>query len=154
MKGNPEIIEALNEVLTAELTGINQYYMHSKMCKNWGYMKLAEKLRAESIEEMKHADQLIERILFLGGIPNMQRLNPVRVGENVHEQHKVDLTLEMEAAQRLNRAIELCRSKGDNGTRDMLEDMLGSEEDSIDWIEAQLHLIGEVGIQQYLAEQI
>jgi bacterioferritin len=154
MKGHPAIIEALNEVLTAELTAINQYYVHAKMCKNWGYARLASHMREESIGEMKHADALIERILFLGGVPNMQRLNPVRVGETVHEQHKLDLELELEAVQRLNRAIELCRSNGDNGTRDMLEDMLDGEESSVDWTEAQLHIIGEIGIEQYLAEQI
>jgi bacterioferritin len=154
MKGDSKIIEALNEVLTSELTAINQYFVHAKMCENWGYKKLASKKREESIEEMKHADEVIDRILFLDGVPNMQRLNPVKVGEEPVEQHQVDLELEVDAQKRLNNAIALCREKADNGTRELLERILKDEEDSIDWLESQLHLVEEVGRERYLAEQI
>ena len=154
MKGDANVIEALNDVLTAELTAINQYFVHAKMCDNWGYQRLASKKREESIEEMKHADAVIERILFLDGVPNMQRLSPVRVGEEPVEQHRVDLELELEAVGRINEAIALCRDKGDNGTRELLDDILKDEEESVDWLEAQLHLVEEVGRERYLAEQI
>ena len=154
MRGDPEILEALNEVLTAELTAINQYFIHHKMCENWGYKRLSKKKYEESIDEMKHADRVIERILFLDGVPNMQRLNPVRVGEDPIEQHKLDLALETEAIARLNDAIALCRKKGDNGTREMLEDILKGEESGADWLESQLHLVEEVGRKAYLAEMI
>ena len=154
MKGDPEVIEALNAVLTAELTAINQYFIHHKMCENWGYKALSRKKYEESIEEMKHADGVIERILYFDGVPNMQRLNPVRVGEDPVEQHKLDLALEVEAVDRLNKAIALCREKGDNGSRHLLEEILVSEEEGIDWLEAQLHLVEEVGKQNYLAEMI
>jgi bacterioferritin len=154
MKGDAKIIEALNAVLTAELTAINQYFVHAKMCENWGYSRLASKKREESIEEMKHADVVIERILFLEGVPNMQRLDPVRVGEEPIEQHRLDLEVELEAVARLNKSIALCRESGDNGTRELLEGLLKEEEESIDWLEAQLHLATEVGRERYLAEQI
>ena len=154
MKGDPAIIELLNEVLTAELTAINQYFIHAKMCENWGYKRLAEPKRKESSEEMKDAQKVIERLLYLDGIPNMQRLNPVRVGEDAVEQHKHDLALETEAIARLNKGIALCVAKGDNGTRDMLESILDGEEESADFLETQLHLIEEVGKAKYLAEQI
>ncbi len=154
MKGDAKVIEALNDVLTAELTAINQYFVHAKMCDNWGYQRLASKKREESIEEMKHADNVIERILFLDGVPNMQRLNPVRVGEEPVEQHQVDLELELKAVARINEAIALSRDKGDNGTREILEEILGDEEESVDSLEAQLHLVEEVGRERYLAEQI
>jgi bacterioferritin len=154
MKGTTEVIDFLNELLTHELTAINQYFIHSRMCSNWGYHHLAEKKRHESIEEMKHADKVIERILFLEGVPNMQRLNPVRVGENVLEQHQADRTLELHAVALLNRGIALARGKDDNGTRALLESTLREEEESLDWLETQLHLIEEVGLQQYLSEQI
>ena len=154
MKGDPKLIDLLNEVLTSELTAINQYFVHAKMCANWGYAKLAEKKREESIEEMKHADVVIERILFLDGVPNMQRLNPVKVGEDPIEQHRVDLELELDAVKRLNGAIAVARDKADNGTRELLESILTDEEDAIDWLEAQLHLVAEVGKERYLAEQI
>jgi bacterioferritin len=154
MKGDSKIIEALNAILTSELTAINQYFVHAKMCENWGYQKLAAKKREESIEEMKHADKVIARILLLDGVPNMQRLNPVKVGEEPVEQHQVDLELELDARKRLNEAIALCRDKGDNGTRELLERILLEEEESIDWLEAQLHLVKDVGREQYLAEQI
>lgn len=154
MRGDPQVIEALNAVLTAELTAINQYFIHYRMCENWGYGRLAKKKREESIDEMKDADVVIARILFLDGVPNMQRLNPVRVGEDAVEQHRLDLALETEAIKRLNDAIELCRSKGDNGTRELLESILEGEEHSADWLESQLHLVKELGKAAYLAEQI
>jgi bacterioferritin len=154
MRGDPAVIEVLNDVLTAELTAVNQYFIHHKMCENWGYAVLSRKKREESIEEMKHADDVIERILFLEGIPNMQRLNPVRVGEEPVEQHRLDLELELDAAKRLNSCIALCREKADNGTRELLEGILTNEEESIDWLESQLHLVKEVGRERYLAEQI
>jgi bacterioferritin len=154
MKGNKKIIEALNEILTGELTAINQYFIHAKMCANWGLRKLAEHSRKESIGEMKHADEVIERILFLEGVPNMQRLGKVRVGESVPEQLDLDLKLEMEAIPRLNKAIELAVETGDNGTRELLEGILTSEEEHVDWLEAQLDLIKTVGVENYLAQQI
>ncbi len=154
MKGDPAIIEALNDLLTAELTAINQYFIHHKMCENWGYARLSSKKREESIEEMKHADEVIARILYFDGIPNMQRLSPIRVGEDPIEQHELDLALEMEAVERLNKGIALAREKGDNGTRELMERILVEEEESVDWHETQLHLVKEVGREQYLAEMI
>lgn len=154
MKGNPKLIEMLNEVLTGELTGINQYFVHAKMCENWGYKHLYEKIRKESLEEMKHADEIIERILYLKGVPNMQRLGKVRVGETVPEQLKLDLALEKEAVERLNRGIALAVEVGDNGTRELLESILTSEEEHVEWLETQLHVLQQVGEQNYLAQQI
>jgi bacterioferritin len=154
MRGDPEVIEVLNDVLTAELTAINQYFIHHKMCENWGYERLAKKKYEESIGEMKDADKIIERILYLDGTPNMQRLSPVRVGEDAVEQHKLDLAVETEAIARLNTGIALCREKGDNGTRALLEHILRGEEDGADWLEAQLHIVEEIGKERYLAEQI
>jgi bacterioferritin len=154
MRGDPQIIEALNDILTAELTAINQYFVHYKMCENWGYGKLAKKKKEESLEEMQDAEKIIHRILFLEGLPNMQRLNPVRVGEDVPEQHRLDLEMERAAVERLNKAIGLCREKEDNGTRELLEGILKGEEEAVDWLEAQLHVIGEIGKEPYLAEQL
>lgn len=154
MKGDPAIIEALNDVLTAELTAINQYYIHYKMCENWGYKKVAAVKREESMEEMRHADKVIERILYFDGIPNMQRLNPVTVGEDVVEQHRVDLQLEYGNVKRLNDAIALCAEKRDGGTRELLEHILVEEEEAIDYLEAQLGMIEEIGKENYLAEHI
>ena len=154
MRGNDDVIEALNDVLTAELTAINQYFVHYKMCENWGYQRLASKKREESIGEMKDADEIIERILYFDGVPNMQRMNPVRVGEDPVEQHRLDLALETEAIERLNKGVALCRNKADNGTRELLEAILKGEEESADWLEAQLHLVDEVGKERYLAEMI
>ncbi|MBC7173267.1 MAG: bacterioferritin [Polyangiaceae bacterium] len=154
MQGDSQVIEVLNDVLTAELTAINQYFVHSKMCANWGYPRLAKKKWDESIEEMKHADRVIERILFLDGVPNMQRLSPVKVGEDAVEQHTLDLEMELAARKRLNDGIALCVAKGDNGTRELFEDILKSEEEGIDWLEAQLHLVKEIGKQNYLAQQV
>jgi bacterioferritin len=154
MKGNDKILTALNDVLTAELTAINQYFIHAKMCKNWGYNKIAHKVRDESIDEMKHADDLIERILFLDGIPNVQRYNKVNVGESVKEQFELDLKLEYDAVQRFNTCIALCRDLGDNATREMLERMLVSEEEHVDWLETQLGLIQALGEPMYCAQQL
>lgn len=154
MKGDSEVVALLNEVLSAELTGINQYFIHSMMCRNWGYQKLAGHAHKESIEEMKHAQAVIERILYLDGVPNMQRLNPVRVGEDPIEQHQLDLALEVDAVERLNKGIALAREKADNGTRDLLEEILVSEEESVDWHETQLHLVKEIGKERYLAQMI
>lgn len=154
MRGDAEIIELLNEVLTSELTAINQYFVHHKMLSNFGYPRLSKKKREESIEEMHHADEVIERILFLEGVPNMQRLFPVKVGEEPVEMHKLDLALEVDARTRLNRGIALAVAKADNGTRAMLEKILISEEESIDWLETELSVIEAVGRERYLAEQI
>ena len=154
MRGDPTVIEALNEVLSAELTAVNQYFIHSRMCENWGYKRLAKKKYEEAIEEMKHADEVIERILFFDSVPNMQRLSPIRVGEDPVEQHKMDLKLELEAVAQLNKSIALARDKGDNGTRELLESTLKDEEESVDWLEAQLHIVEEIGAESYLAEQI
>lgn len=153
-QGDVEIIEALNGILTAELTAINQYFVHSKMCENWGYKRLAKKKWDESVDEMKDADRIIERILYLEGTPNMQRLSPVRVGEDPIEQHRVDLQMELEAVKRYNEAIALARAKADNGTRELCERHLHGEEESVDWLEAQLHLSDQLGTQAYLAEQL
>ncbi len=154
MKGDPEIIALLNDVLTAELTAINQYFIHAKMCANWGYTKLAAKKKEESIEEMRDADAVIDRILYLDGTPNMQRLNPVKVGEDAVEQHRADLALEVAAVDRLNKGIKVCSDKGDHGTRELLERILKGEEHAIDWLESQLHIINEIGKEQYLSQQI
>jgi len=154
MQGNPEIIELLNDVLTSELTAINQYFVHAKMCSNWGYDRLAEHVRDESIDEMKHAELLIDRILFFDGVPNLQRLSPLRVGETVPEQMNHDLELEKEAVVRLNRGIEACIAASDNGTRALLEGILVSEEEHADWLETQLHAIAALGEVAYLAEQL
>ncbi len=154
MRGDPEIIEALNDILTSELTAINQYFIHHKMCENWGYQRLSKQKYEESIGEMKHADRVIERILYLEGVPNMQRLFPVRVGEDPVEQHRLDLEVEIEAVKRLNAAIKLCCEKGDGGTRELVEHILVEEEEGLDWLESQLHLVEEVGKERYLAEMI
>lgn len=154
MKGNDEVITVLNEVLTSELTAINQYFIHSKMCEDWGFHKLAAKKREESIEEMKHADIIIARILFLEGVPNMQRYFPVKVGEDAIEQHRLDLEVEYDAVKRLNAGIATCVEKRDNGTRDLLEMILQEEEEGIDWLEAQLHMVEIIGKERYLSEQM
>ncbi len=154
MQGDPAIIEMLNEVLTAELTAINQYFIHAKMCDNWGFDRLAEKIRDESIDEMKDAEALIERILYLDGVPNLQRLGPVMVGETVPEQFDLDLAVEVAAVERYNRGIALAVEKGDNGTRELFERRLVGEESHADWLESQIELIRQVGVENYLATQI
>jgi bacterioferritin len=154
MQGDSKIIEILNDTLTAELTAINEYFVHAEMCENWGYERLSKTIRKHSISEMKHAEKLIERILFLEGVPNVQRLGKINIGESVPEQFTVDLALEMDAVSRLNPAIETCRELGDNNTRHLLEEILEDEEEHIDWLEAQIALLDQVGVANYLAQQI
>lgn len=154
MRGHDEVIEILNEVLTAELTAVNQYFLDAKMLSNWGYDRLGGKFREESIDEMKDADALIERILYLDGMPNVQRLGSVRVGETAPEKLALALELEKEAIERLNRGIALCVDLNDNGSRELLKEILVGEESHADWLEAQLELIAQVGEAHYLAQQI
>jgi bacterioferritin len=154
MKGDPKVIDLLNEILTGELTAINQYFLHAKMCQNWGYQRLHEHIRKESIDEMKHADQLIERVLYLEGLPNVQRLGKINIGQSVLEMLKNDLAVETVAIPLLNKSIETCRQIGDNGSVELLEDILVSEEEHVDWLEAQLELVKQVGEANYLAQQI
>jgi bacterioferritin len=154
VQGNPDVIELLNEVLTAELTSINQYFIDAKMCENWGYERLAHHFREESIDEMKDAEVLIERILYLEGVPNLQRLGTVRVGEDVPEKLRLALDTEREAIERLARGIELCSERHDHGSREMLEHILEGEEEHADFLESQLSLIDDLGAVQYLAQHI
>ena len=154
MNGNPDILKALQEVLSAELTAINQYFIHARMLRNWRYMKLAEHTEKESIGEMKHAQEAMDRILYFDAVPNMQKYMKINVGKTVPEMMKVDLALEHDAVKRLNRGIALATDKGDNGTRALLERILVSEEEHIDWLEAQLQQIKDIGIENYLAQQI
>ena len=154
MKGDATVIDILNDVLTAELTAINQYFVHAEMCENWGYERLLKIISKESIDEMKHAEALIERVLFLEGIPNVQRLGKITIGESVPEILKLDYALELEALPRLNAGIETCRELGDNNSRHLLEEILEDEEKHVDWLEAQLSLLEQVGVQNYLAEQM
>jgi bacterioferritin len=154
MKGSRKVVDVLNDVLAAELVGINQYFLHARMCKNWGFHRIAEVNYHESIDEMKHADSLVERILFLEGLPNLQKLGRVRVGQTVPEQLALDRELEVEAVKRLNAAIALCVAEKDNTSRDLLEDVLESEEKHLDWLETQLELIQKLGEKPYLAEQL
>jgi bacterioferritin len=154
MQGDSDVIEALNEVLTAELTAINQYFIHSRMCRNWGYARLASRKYEASIARMKHADQLIERVLLLSGVPNMQRLSPVKVGEDPVEQHELDRAAELAAVVRLNEFIRSSSDKRDNGTRELFERLLLDHEAALDWHEAQLHQVDEIGSERYLAEQM
>ena len=154
VQGDPTIIGILNDVLTAELTAINQYFIHAKMCHHWGYERLAEHIRDESIDEMKHAEALMDRVLYFDGVPNMQRLFPLRVGETVAEQLQLDVELEYGAVERLNNGIAVCVTKGDNGTRELLAEILVSEEDHIDWLETQQETIRQIGIEPYLAQQM
>jgi bacterioferritin len=154
MKGDARIIDILNEVLTAELTAINQYFVHGEMCENWGFDRLHRIIRKHSIGEMKHAEEVIERVLFLEGIPNVQRLGKINIGESVQEVLRSDYALELEALPRLQQGIELCRELGDNNSRHLLEEILHDEEEHVDWLEAQLGLIEQVGLQNYLTQQI
>jgi bacterioferritin len=148
------VIEILNDVLTAELTAVNQYFVHAEMCQNWGYERLYHRIREEAMDEMRHAESLIERVLFLGGVPNVQRLGKITIGETVPEQLSLDLTVERDAVGRLNSGLEVCRESGDNGSRILLEKILHDEEEHVDWIESQLELIEQVGDGNYLAQQI
>ena len=154
MKGNDEIIAVLQEVLSAELTAVNQYFIHARMNENWGYKKLAAYVRKESIEEMQHAQQVIDRILYFDGVPNMSKYMKINVGEDVPQQFRNDLAVEYQAVPRLNKGIEVARSLGDNGTRALLETILKEEEEHVDWLEAQLGIIKEIGIENYLARQM
>lgn len=154
MQGDPDVIELLNEALTAELTAINQYFAHGKLCENWGWSRLAAKYREESIEEMHDAERLIERIIVLEGMPNLQRLGSVRIGEDVPEQLDLDLALEQAAVERYRDGIRLCLEKGDAGTRELLEHLLVGEEEHLDWIETQQHVIASVGVELYLQSQM
>jgi bacterioferritin len=153
VRGSEEVIEVLNDVLTAELTAINQYFIDAKMCANWGYEHLASRFREESIGEMKDADELIERILYLDGVPNMQRLGSILVGETVAEKLRLALDLETRAIVRLNAGIGLCVAQDDNGSRALLETVLLGEEDHADWLETQLELIRQLGEPLYLSQQ-
>jgi bacterioferritin len=154
MKGDKEVIEALNSVLTAELTAINQYFLHSRMCEDWGYAKVAAKVYEESIDEMKHAKELVDRILFLEGHPNLQKLGKLNIGENVVEQLKSDLALEYDAIDRLKKAVAICVEKVDFSSRELFERILIDEEKHVDWLEAQLNIIKDIGVENYLADQI
>ena len=154
MKGDPKVIDLLNEILTGELTTINQYFLHARMLKNWGYERIAHKVYKESIDEMKHAEALIERVLYLDGLPNLQKLNKLGIGTTVHEILKNDLAAEMIAVPLLNKSLQVCRDLGDNGSEHLFKEILVSEEEHVDWLEAQLELIKQTGEAQYLAQQI
>ena len=154
MKGNPKVLKFLNEAAKAELTAINQYFLHSSMCKNWGYHRLAKKQKEESIEEMKHAEKLLDRILFLEGHPNMTDLFPIKVGASVKQQLENDLALEMDAISRLNAAVKTAVEAGDNASRELFEAILIDEEEHVDYLEAQLGMIKEMGPELYLSQQI
>ncbi|HEY9416877.1 MAG TPA: bacterioferritin [Pseudonocardia sp.] len=154
MRGDDEVIALLNEQLTAELTAINQYFLHAKMQANWGFTKLAEYTRKESIEEMIHAEKITDRILFLEGLPNYQRLFSLRIGQTVREQYEADLVVEHEAVNRLRPGVALCREKGDITTANLLEEILANEEEHIDYLETNLELMDKLGEQLYLAQLV
>ena len=154
MKGDAKVIEVLSQVLKAELTAINQYFLHAEMCENWGYEKLAKHTRVESIEEMQHAEKLIEHILYLDGTPNMSDYFKINIGQNVKQQLENDLQLEFTAVKRLNEGIKTCVAAGDNGSRELLEKILVDEEHHIDYLEGQLHAIQEMTYENYLAQQL
>jgi bacterioferritin len=154
MKAKEGVVEFLNKILTEELTVINQYFLHAKMCDNWGYERLEKKVRGRSFSEMKDADKIIEHILYLEGVPNVQRLGTVNVGESVPEQLQSDLAKEKAMVQLLTEAIQHCTKVGDFTTRHLLEDMVTDEDEHIDWIETQQETIQQVGLENYLSEQI
>jgi len=154
MQGDPEVIALLNEQLTSELTAINQYFLHAKMQQNWGLTKIAAYTRAESIDEMRHAEKITDRILFLEGLPNYQRLSPLRIGQTVREQLQSDLKIELEVVERLRPGIAMCRSKGDMTTANLFEEILADEEHHIDYIETNLDLIDKLGEPLYLAQLV
>ena len=154
MKGNAKVITCLQEVLKAELTAINQYFLHAEMLNNWGYKKLYAYTRKESIEEMVHAEKVMERILFLDGLPTMSELFPLRIGSNVKQQFENDLALELEAIPRLNKCVNVAVEAGDNGSRELFEEILTDEEEHVDWLEAQLFMIKEIGVENYLSKQM
>ena len=153
MKGNAKVIEVLQEALKAELTAINQYFVHAEMCENWEYHRLSEVTKKEAIDEMKHSEKLIERILFLEAVPNMTFFN-IKIGETVQKQLENDLALEIDAVHRYNEGIQTCRQQGDNGSRELIQQLLENEEKHVDFLETQLHLIREVGLDNYLTEQM
>ena len=154
MKGSANVIKLLNDVLAAELTAINQYFLHASMCKNWGFKALWQKAYTESIDEMKHAQSLIDRILFLEGQPNLQNQIPFKIGKTVPDQFKCDLKLEEKAIERLQKAIIACRKEEDITSANLLEDILKGEEEHIDWLEEQLEIIDQIGLENYLAQQL
>lgn len=154
MQGNPKVIAELNRALKEELTAISQYFLHAEMCENWKYDKLGDFIKKQSIDEMKHAEALIERILFLDGAPNLTELMPLSVGQNVREQLESDLKLEIGAVAQYNAAIKVATDAGDNASRDLFERLLKDEESHVDWLEAQLHQIKEIGYERYLSQQI
>jgi bacterioferritin len=154
MRGNDKVLQHLSEALKAELTAINQYFLHSKMCENWGYFRLGAYYRKESIEEMVHAEKLMDRILFLEGTPNMTDVGPINVGRNVKQQFENDLALELRAVKQLNEAIETSVKVSDNASRALFEDILKDEEHHVDYLEGQLHAIEEIGLDNFLAQQL
>ncbi|MBD3309408.1 bacterioferritin [candidate division KSB3 bacterium] len=154
MKGNPKVIEKLNDLLADELTAINQYMVHAEMCEDWGYGRLHEVAEKRSIDEMKHAEKLIARILFLEGKPIVSELKKIRIGADVEAQHNNDCAAEEDAIKAYNEGIKLAADLGDNGSKDLLESILGDEEAHIDWLEAQIGQIEQIGIQHYLVEQL
>jgi bacterioferritin len=154
MKGDPRIIDLLNEVLTAELTAVSQYFLHARMCRNWGFDYLGKKIYEESIDEMRHSDRLIERILFLDGLPNLQKLGKLTIGQNAIEVLRNDLALELTGVPRLNNGIRQCRDIGDNGSEDLLTHILVQSEEHVDWLESQLEAVAQAGEQNYLAQMI
>jgi bacterioferritin len=154
MRGNEKVIAVLNEMLKEELTAINQYFVHAEMCENWGYKKLSGYIKKQSIGEMKHAESLLERILFLDGTPQMAQPLALKIGDNVKAQIQNDLALELAAVAAYNNAVKLATEQGDNGSRDLLVQLLKDEEEHVDFLEAQLHLIKEVGYENYLALQM
>ena len=154
MQGSPKVLEFLNEALTSELTAINQYFAHAKICENWGYQRLATKYRAESIEEMNDAEKIMERLLLLEGMPNVQRLNSVRIGETVPEQLAADRSLEEHAIAMYRRGVALALAEGDPGTRELLEHLVVGEEEHLDWIETQQQIVSDIGLERYLQAQL
>ena len=154
MQGNPQVIESLNRALTVELTAINQYFCQAKMCKNWGFLRLGDKHYHESLGEMKHAEKLIDRILFLDGIPDIARYDVIRVGTNVQEQFENDLKLEMAGVTHYRNVIDLCTKVQDHGSRELVEPILTESEEHVDWLETQLSLIKDLGLQNYLQTQV
>ena len=154
MQGNPKVLALLNEALKEELTAINQYFLHAEMCENWHYSKLGDYIKKQSIDEMKHAEVLIERILFLDGTPSLSETLALSIGKNVREQLESDLKLEINAVGMYNRAVKVAREEGDNASRELFERLLKDEEAHVDWLEAQVHQINELGYERYLTQQI
>jgi|SRR5579872_714256 len=154
MQGDPKVLEQLNHTLKEELQAINQYFLHAEMCENWGYERLSDYIKKQSIGEMKHAESLIERILFLDGTPNMTEPMTLSIGRNVREQLQSDLDLELNAVKMYNNAVEIARAASDNASRELFEKLLKDEEEHVDWLEAQVHMIGEVGYERYLSLQM